>query len=110
MSPLRKSPSSTWPESPHVGTCRPGRWVDRLPELIAKSADAIGEHIGIPGELIRLVGAILPTTCATSTLRTRSFATSCPAPSDRGRRRSWRSRSSCSRCTGIPPSSKAQAP
>jgi 6-phospho-beta-glucosidase len=32
--------------------------VDRLPELIAKSADAIGEHIGIPGELIRLVGAI----------------------------------------------------
>jgi 6-phospho-beta-glucosidase len=32
--------------------------VDRLPELIASSADTIGEHIGIPAELIRLLGAI----------------------------------------------------
>jgi 6-phospho-beta-glucosidase len=32
--------------------------VDRLPELIATEADAIGEHIGIPAGLIRLLGAI----------------------------------------------------
>jgi 6-phospho-beta-glucosidase len=32
--------------------------VDRLPELIAREADSIGEHIGIPGSLIRLLGAI----------------------------------------------------
>jgi 6-phospho-beta-glucosidase len=32
--------------------------VDRLPELIAREADTIGEHIGIPGNLIRLLGAI----------------------------------------------------
>ncbi len=32
--------------------------VDRLPDLIAREADSIGEHIGIPGELIRLLGAI----------------------------------------------------
>jgi 6-phospho-beta-glucosidase len=32
--------------------------VDRLPELIATEADAIGEHIGIPPDLIRLLGAI----------------------------------------------------
>jgi 6-phospho-beta-glucosidase len=32
--------------------------VDRLPGLIAQSADLIGEEIGIPAELIRLLGAI----------------------------------------------------
>ena len=32
--------------------------VDRLPELIARDADTIGEHIGIPADLIRLLGAI----------------------------------------------------
>jgi 6-phospho-beta-glucosidase len=32
--------------------------VDRLPELIATEADAIGDHIGIPADLIRLLGAI----------------------------------------------------
>jgi 6-phospho-beta-glucosidase len=32
--------------------------VDRLPELIATEADAIGEHVGIPASLIRLLGAI----------------------------------------------------
>ena len=32
--------------------------VDRLPELIASSADEIGNEIGIPAELIRLLGAI----------------------------------------------------
>jgi 6-phospho-beta-glucosidase len=32
--------------------------LDRLPELIATQAEAIGEHIGIPGSLIRLLGAI----------------------------------------------------
>ena len=32
--------------------------VDRLPELIARDADMIGEHIGIPADLIRLLGAI----------------------------------------------------
>jgi 6-phospho-beta-glucosidase len=32
--------------------------VDRLPELIAREADSIGEHIGIPADLIRLLGAI----------------------------------------------------
>ena len=31
---------------------------DRLPELIAQSSDEIGREIGIPGELIRLLGAI----------------------------------------------------
>ncbi|HEY8815937.1 MAG TPA: 6-phospho-beta-glucosidase [Candidatus Dormibacteraeota bacterium] len=32
--------------------------VDRLPDLIAREADSIGEHIGIPPSLIRLLGAI----------------------------------------------------
>jgi 6-phospho-beta-glucosidase len=32
--------------------------VDRLPDLIANEADSIGEHIGIPPSLIRLLGAI----------------------------------------------------
>ena len=32
--------------------------VDRLPDLIAREADALGEHIGIPAALIRLLGAI----------------------------------------------------
>jgi 6-phospho-beta-glucosidase len=32
--------------------------VDRLPDLISREADAIGEHIGIPAGLIRLLGAI----------------------------------------------------
>jgi 6-phospho-beta-glucosidase len=32
--------------------------VDRLPELIAQDADAIAAHIGIPANLIRLLGAI----------------------------------------------------
>ena len=32
--------------------------VDRLPDLIAGHADEIGEHIGIPAGLIRLLGAI----------------------------------------------------
>ena len=32
--------------------------VDRLPELIARSADVIGNEIGIPADLIRLLGAI----------------------------------------------------
>ena len=32
--------------------------VDRLPDLIASEADSIGEHIGIPPNLIRLLGAI----------------------------------------------------
>ena len=32
--------------------------VDRLPELIARSADVIGHEIGIPADLIRLLGAI----------------------------------------------------
>jgi 6-phospho-beta-glucosidase len=32
--------------------------VDRLPDLIASEADSIGEHIGIPPSLIRLLGAI----------------------------------------------------
>jgi 6-phospho-beta-glucosidase len=32
--------------------------IDRLPGLIATSADAIGNEIGIPAELIRLLGAI----------------------------------------------------
>jgi 6-phospho-beta-glucosidase len=32
--------------------------VDRLPDLISREADAIGEHIGIPPDLIRLLGAI----------------------------------------------------
>jgi 6-phospho-beta-glucosidase len=32
--------------------------VDRLPDLISREADAIGEHIGIPADLIRLLGAI----------------------------------------------------
>jgi 6-phospho-beta-glucosidase len=32
--------------------------VDRLPELIAHDAESIGEHIGIPADLIRLLGAI----------------------------------------------------
>jgi 6-phospho-beta-glucosidase len=32
--------------------------VDRLPGLIASSADVIGDEIGIPGDLIRLYGAI----------------------------------------------------
>jgi 6-phospho-beta-glucosidase len=32
--------------------------VDRLPELIEKSAEMIGNEIGIPAELIRLLGAI----------------------------------------------------
>lgn len=32
--------------------------VDRLPELIASSADLIGGEIGIPADLIRLLGAI----------------------------------------------------
>jgi 6-phospho-beta-glucosidase len=32
--------------------------VDRLPELIATRADVIGDEIGIPAELIRLLGAI----------------------------------------------------
>ena len=32
--------------------------VDRLPDLIVSHADEIGEHIGIPADLIRLLGAI----------------------------------------------------
>jgi 6-phospho-beta-glucosidase len=32
--------------------------VDRLPDLIAREADAIAEHVGIPADLIRLLGAI----------------------------------------------------
>jgi 6-phospho-beta-glucosidase len=32
--------------------------VDRLPELIATKAEVIGDHVGIPGSLIRLLGAI----------------------------------------------------
>jgi 6-phospho-beta-glucosidase len=32
--------------------------VDRLPDLIAREAQTIGEHIGIPADLIRLLGAI----------------------------------------------------
>jgi 6-phospho-beta-glucosidase len=32
--------------------------VDRLPELIERDADSIGEHIGIPPDLIRMLGAI----------------------------------------------------
>ena len=32
--------------------------VDRLPDLISREADSIGEHIGIPPDLIRLLGAI----------------------------------------------------
>jgi 6-phospho-beta-glucosidase len=32
--------------------------VDRLPDLISREADAIGEHIGIPADLIRLLRAI----------------------------------------------------
>lgn len=32
--------------------------VDRLPDLISRQADSIGEHIGIPPDLIRLLGAI----------------------------------------------------
>jgi 6-phospho-beta-glucosidase len=32
--------------------------VDRLPELIEQDADGLGEHVGLPGELIRALGAI----------------------------------------------------
>ncbi len=32
--------------------------VDRLPELLATDADGLGEHVGLPGELVRAVGAI----------------------------------------------------
>jgi 6-phospho-beta-glucosidase len=32
--------------------------VDRLPELIAQDADGLGEHVGLPGELIRTLKAI----------------------------------------------------
>jgi 6-phospho-beta-glucosidase len=32
--------------------------VDRLPELIARDAEAIGEHIGVPAGLIRLLEAV----------------------------------------------------
>jgi 6-phospho-beta-glucosidase len=32
--------------------------VDRLPDLISREADSIGENIGIPPDLIRLLGAI----------------------------------------------------
>jgi 6-phospho-beta-glucosidase len=32
--------------------------VDRLPDLISREADSIGDHIGIPPDLIRLLGAI----------------------------------------------------
>jgi len=49
----------------HVGlnhlTWERAAWVegvDRLPELIESQADAIGERIGIPAALIRLLGAI----------------------------------------------------
>src|SRR5439155_19739752 len=42
----------TWERAAHVD----GK--DRLPELIDRSGDEIGREIGIPGELIRLLGAI----------------------------------------------------
>ncbi len=32
--------------------------VDRLPELIAQDADAVGDHVGLPGALVRALGAI----------------------------------------------------
>jgi 6-phospho-beta-glucosidase len=32
--------------------------VDRLPELLAADADGLGAHVGLPGELVRAVGAI----------------------------------------------------
>ncbi len=32
--------------------------VDRLPELIEQDADGLGDHVGLPGELIRALGAI----------------------------------------------------
>ena len=32
--------------------------VDRLPELISREAEAIGEHIGMPADLIRLLDAV----------------------------------------------------
>lgn len=34
------------------------RGVDRLPDLIEDSADALGDMVGVPGALIRLLGAI----------------------------------------------------
>jgi len=42
----------TWERAAHV------EGKDRLPELIDRSGDEIGREIGIPGELIRLLGAI----------------------------------------------------
>lgn len=32
--------------------------VDRLPELIEQDADGLGEHVGLPGDLVRALGAI----------------------------------------------------
>ena len=32
--------------------------VDRLPELIERDADGLGEHVGLPGDLVRALGAI----------------------------------------------------
>jgi 6-phospho-beta-glucosidase len=32
--------------------------VDRLPELLAADAEGLGAHVGLPGELVRAVGAI----------------------------------------------------
>jgi 6-phospho-beta-glucosidase len=32
--------------------------IDRLPELIASDSDGLGDHVGLPGELIRALGTI----------------------------------------------------
>ena len=32
--------------------------VDRLPELIDRDADDLGKHVGVPGEIVRALGAI----------------------------------------------------